>query len=145
MENFLKKNEPHCYALLRMVTGFLFLFHGTRWWLGWPGTTIPFEGPWHLIYIGAPILIFGGLFTCIGLFTRWAAFLSSGLMACAYWGYYGKKAFAVPEGSADSMMMMMIPYVNKGELSVMFCFAFLYIAARGSGVWSIDAKRGKAD
>ncbi len=141
MENFMKNHEGQTYALLRMVTGFLFLFHGLRWWLGWPGGGEPFVGPWHIVYIGAPILIFGGLFVCVGMFTRWAAFLSSGLMACAYWGYYGNKAFMVPEGSSDSAIMLMFPYVNKGELATMFCFAFLFIASRGSGIWSIESAR----
>lgn len=141
MDNFLKRYEEQAYALLRIVTGFLFLFHGTRWWLGWPGTTTPFEGPWHLVYIGAPILMFGGFFVCIGIFTRWSAFLASGLMACAYWGYYGKNAFMVPEGSTDSAIMLLLPYVNKGELATMFCFSFLFIATRGSGIWSVDSAR----
>jgi putative oxidoreductase len=145
MENFMKRYEAQTYALLRMVTGLMFLFHGSRWLIGWPGGGEPFVGPWHIVYIGAPILMFGGSLVCIGFYTRWAAFLSSGLMACAYWGYYGKKAFIVPEGSTDSAIMLMLPYVNKGELATMFCFAFLFIAAHGSGIWSIDSMLKKSD
>jgi len=64
----------------------------------------------------------------IGLFTRWAAFLASGFMAFAYWLGHGTKA--------------LIPFLNGGELAVLYCFVFLYIAARGPGLWSVDEARG---
>ena len=60
--------------------------------------------------------------------TRWAAFVCSGLMAFAYWMAHGMNA--------------LLPIQNQGELSVLYCFAFLYISARGSGMWSVDAGRG---
>jgi putative oxidoreductase len=60
----------------------------------------------------------------VGLLTRWAAFLSSGLMACAYWMAHGMKA--------------LLPIQNQGELAALYCFVFLYIAAHGSGIWSVD-------
>lgn len=145
MENFMKRYEGQTYALLRMVTGFLFLFHGSRWLVGFPGGGEPFVGPWHIVYIAAPILLFGGLLVCVGLYTRWAAFLSAGLMACAYWMAYGKKAFVAPADGGEASLMMLLPYLNKGELATMFCFAFLFIASRGSGIWSIDSARGKTD
>jgi putative oxidoreductase len=63
----------------------------------------------------------------IGLFTGWAAFVCSGLMAAAYWMAHGLKAF--------------FPSVNGGELAVLYCFAFLFIAARGAGIWSVDQSR----
>jgi putative oxidoreductase len=65
----------------------------------------------------------------IGLFAGWAAFLSSGLMAAAYWMAHGFNG--------------LFPIVNGGELAALYCFVFLYIAARGSGIWSVDAARGE--
>jgi len=62
-----------------------------------------------------------------GLFTSWAAFLCSGLMACAYWMAHGTKA--------------LFPLVNGGELAILYCFAFLLISARGAGIWSVDGTR----
>jgi putative oxidoreductase len=61
----------------------------------------------------------------IGLFTSWAAFISSGEMAAAYFMAHAKGGF--------------LPIVNKGELAVVYCFLFLYIAARGAGPYSVDA------
>lgn len=145
MLNFMKDFEPQCYALLRIITGFLFLFHGTNYLLGWPNPRDISEAAWYMQFLGAPILTFGGLLVCIGLFTRPAAFLSSGMMAFAYWMVYGPRAFNPPEGSTNSFIELMLPMINRGELATMFCFAFLYIAARGSGIWSIDAKRGASD
>ena len=66
----------------------------------------------------------------IGLFTRWAAFLASGLMAFAYWLGHGTRA--------------LLPVVNQGELAVIYCFVFLYISARGPGRWSLDGLRKPA-
>ncbi|MBT6032984.1 MAG: DoxX family protein [Kordiimonadaceae bacterium] len=131
MDNFLKRYEEHAYALLRMVTGFLFLFHGSRWLLGWPGEVAEGGGAWYMMYIGAPILLIGGIMVFIGLYSRYGAFLGSGMMAWAYWMVYAPRD--------------MLPYINKGELAVMFCFALLYISTRGDGIWSIGSMRKKSD
>lgn len=145
MLNFMKNYEGQCYAILRIVTGFLFLFHGTNYLLSWPMPRGMADAVWYMAYLGMPILTFGGLFVMLGIFTRPAAFLSSGMMAFAYWMYYGNKAFNPPADSTNSFIELMLPIINKGELATMFCFAFLYISARGSGIWSIDAKRGNTD
>ena len=63
----------------------------------------------------------------LGLFTRYAAFVCSGLMASAYWMAHGTKA--------------VLPLENGGELAVLYCFLFLFVATRGSGIWSVDAAR----
>jgi putative oxidoreductase len=65
----------------------------------------------------------------LGLFTRWSAFLCSGLMAAAYWMGHGTKAF--------------LPVVNQGEMAALYCFVFLFIAAHGAGIWSVDGARGQ--
>jgi putative oxidoreductase len=125
MASFLRSYEPQAYALLRMVTGFLFLWHGTQKLFAFPVPPPPV--PPFVIAIASPIELVGGLLVMIGLFTGWAAFLCSGLMAFAYWMVHGPQA--------------LLPIQNGGELAVLFCFVFLYIASRGSGIWSVDASR----
>lgn len=123
MANFMRGYEAQTYALLRIVTGFLFLWHGMEKLFGWPGE-VPEGAPAFVIWIAGPIELVGGVLVMIGLFTRWAAFLSSGLMACAYWMAHGTQA--------------LLPAVNHGEMAALYCFAFLYIAARGPGIWSVE-------
>jgi putative oxidoreductase len=127
MPAFMRGFEPQTYALLRIVTGFLFLWHGLSKLFGIP-TPPPPGAPAFVIYVGGTIELFGGALVMIGLFTRWAAFLASGMMASAYWMAHGTKA--------------LLPVVNQGELAVIYCFVFLYISARGPGLWSLDAGRG---
>ena len=125
MASFLRPYEPQAYALLRMVTGFLLLWHGTQKLLAFPVPPPPV--PPFVIAIAGPIELVGGLLVMIGLFAGWAAFLCSGLMAFAYWMVHGPQA--------------LLPIQNGGEVAVLFCFVFLYISARGSGIWSVDAAR----
>jgi putative oxidoreductase len=121
----LENQEARFYALLRIVTGFLFLFHGMQKLIGFP---LPrHEGtPAFITWIAGPIELAGGALVMIGLFTRPAAFLSSGLMAFAYWLGHGAEA--------------LLPIVNKGEMAALYCFLFLYISARGGGLWSVDGE-----
>lgn len=126
MASFLRPYENQTFALLRIVTGFLFLWHGMQKLFGFPGE-MPAGAPAFVIWIAGPIELVGGALVMIGLFTTWAAFLASGLMAFAYWMGHGTHA--------------LLPVVNRGEPAVLYCFVFLYIAARGPGVWSVDAAR----
>ena len=121
-----RTREAEIYALLRIVTGFLFLWHGMQKLFGFP-IPMPPGAPAFIVYVAGSIELFGGLLVAIGLFTPWAAFLSSGLMAFAYWMGHGMNA--------------LLPIENKGEPAALYCFVFLYIAARGSGIWSVDAAR----
>lgn len=116
------------YALLRIVTGFLFLCHGTQKLFGVPGA--PPNVPPFVTYIAGPIELVGGLLVMVGLFAGWAAFLCSGQMAAAYWMVHGTQA--------------LFPIQNGGELAALYCFVFLFIATQGSGIWSIDSARGHA-
>lgn len=128
MEGFLGRYSTYIYAILRIVSGFLFMWHGTQKLLGYPPSGAPpsGEGIPPLMAVGGAIELIGGVMIMIGLFTAFAAFLSSGTMAVAYFMFHFKfDAF--------------LPIVNKGELAVVYCFLFLYIASRGSGVWSVDA------
>jgi len=128
MPNFMRSREPQTYAVLRIVTGFLFLWHGMQKLFGFPGT-MPAGVPMFVTAIAGPIELVGGTLVMIGLFTRWAAFLASGLMAFAYWMGHGWRA--------------LLPVLNQGELAVLYCFVFLHIAARGPGMWSVDGTTGR--
>jgi len=119
---FLGKYEPQIYAALRIVAGFLFLWHGLQKLFGIP--VPPPAMPAFVIYVAGPIELLGGLLVLVGLFTRPAAFVCSGEMACAYWMVHAGRG--------------LLPLQNGGELAVLYCFVFLFIAARGSGIWSID-------
>ena len=123
---FLSAYEPQIRSLTRIVVGFLFWFHGAQKLFGWFG-----EGPPEMnamLWLAGAIEFFGGVLVAIGLFTRPAAFVASGLMAGAY--------FLVHQG------MGLLPIVNKGEMAALYCWVFLWIAAAGPGPWSVDAARG---
>ena len=129
MAAFMKPYEAQTFAILRIVAGLMFLCHGTQKLFGWPiGLPAGMEIPAFVTYVASPIELGTGLLIAIGLFTRWAAFLASGQMAFAYWMAHGTKA--------------LFPIANQGELAVLYCFAFLFIAAHGAGIWSADASRG---
>jgi putative oxidoreductase len=123
---FLAKYEAFAYALLRIVTGLLFLWHGTQKLFGFPLPTREGSPEW-ITYGAGSIELVGGVLVMIGLATRPAAFISSGTMAVAYWLAHG--------------MRDVFPLVNQGELAALYCFVFLYIACRGPGIWSFDRTR----
>ena len=128
MDGFLGRYSTYIYALLRIVAGFLFLWHGSQKLLGYPPSGNPGQGGLDaLTAIGGTIELVGGTLIMIGLFAGIAAFLASGMMAVAY--------FMVHFSTGPAFL----PLVNKGELAVLYCFVFLYIASRGSGVWSVDS------
>jgi putative oxidoreductase len=129
MQPFMAKYSSQCYALMRIVTGFLFLWHGTQKLFNFP-SGMPAGVPAFIIYGAGPIELIGGILVLIGLFTRYAAFLASGLMAAAYWIAHGTKA--------------LLPLQNQGELAVLYCFVFLFIATQGGGIWSVDAARKRS-
>ena len=122
--DFMKQYEAQTYALLRIISGFLFIFHG----IPKMQSIMAGEAGW-MYYLAGPIEVIGGAMIMIGLYTSLAAFLSSGLMAGAYWLIHYSK------------MGGGLPINNKGDAAVLFCFIFLCIAAKGSGMWSVDSKR----
>ena len=128
MKTFMSSYNSQGYALMRIVVGFLFLWHGAQKLFGIP-SPIPGEVPAFITYIAGPIELIGGILIMIGLFTRWAAFLASGLMAFAYWMAHGTKA--------------LLPIQNGGELAALYCFVFLFISTQGGGIWSIDAAQNR--
>ena len=125
---WLERFAPHAYALLRIMTGFMFSFHGAQKILGVLSEHRPPMG--SQIWIGGLIELLGGLAVMLGIQTRVAAFLCSGTMAVAYFQFHWKFQL----GPA------FFPAINQGELAVLYCFIFLYIACRGAGTWSLDSK-----
>jgi putative oxidoreductase len=131
MAAFMRGFEAHTYALLRIVVGFLFLWHGAQKLIGFPAE---FSSPMNpMLWIASIIELGGGTLVMVGFQTRWAAFLCSGLMATAYWMVHGSQMF--------SGAMQFFPLLNKGELAALYCFVFLFISARGPGIWSVDGER----
>ena len=124
--SFLNGLKDISYAALRIVSGYLFLWHGTQKFLDFPK-----PGPENLnlmLQVGGAIEIIGGILIIIGLFTRLSAFICSGTMAVAYWVFHAPHANPA------------FPILNNGELSVLFCFVFLYIACQGPGIMSLDKR-----
>lgn len=122
---FLERFTEPLYAVFRIVFGLLFFSHGAQKVFGLFGgqkadATLPLVAGW--------IEVVTGLLILIGLFAGVAAFIASGEMAVAYFMVHASTHWW--------------PVVNHGEAAVLYCFAFLYMAARGSGIWSVDAVRG---
>jgi putative oxidoreductase len=121
MNRILGRHADRVYAIFRIVIGFLFMCHGLQKVFGLMGgqkadlsTLGGFAGVIELVC---------GFLVMIGLLTSWAAFLASGTMAVAYFMVHFPQGFW--------------PIQNYGEPAVLYCFAFLYIAARGAGPWSV--------
>ncbi len=127
-ETMISQAEPVLLGILRIVAALLFLQHGTAKLFGFPHVAM-FDNLQLLSLLGlAGILEFaGGILLLIGLFTRPVAFILSGEMAFAYFLGHAPKAF--------------LPILNQGELAVLYCFVFLYLAAAGGGAWSLDTLR----
>ena len=122
-----ERAEQITLMLMRVVAGLLFMMHGAAILFGWFGG-MPGDAKVQLMSqqgIGGILEFFGGILIMLGLATRVAAFILSGVMAVAYFQFHQ------PMGT--------IPIQNHGEPAVLFCFLFLYLAARGAGVFSLDA------
>ncbi len=121
---------PRLLSILRIMTGLLFLQHGTAKLLKIP--VMPMFANLSLTSlpgIAGILELVGGVLIILGLFTRSVAFVLSGLMAVAYFMAHAPRGF--------------YPILNAGELAILYCFVFLYFAAAGPGPWSIDAARRK--
>jgi putative oxidoreductase len=126
MQRWLGRWSEPVYALLRFVSGALFACHGAQKLFGALGGHQALNDP-KLLTAGI-IEFVGGLLIALGLLASFAAFLASGEMAVAYFQVHAPNGFW--------------PIINKGELAIVYCFLFLYIAARGSGRFSLDSLRG---
>ncbi|MEM9340816.1 MAG: DoxX family protein [Bacteroidota bacterium] len=124
MEIFWNHWNNKALALLRIIFGFLLFWHGTQKLFGYPPSEM--QGALSGLLSAAGILeFFGGIMLFIGFFTRWTAFVLSGMMAVAYFMVFFSKSF--------------LPIINQGELAVLYCFVFLYLFFAGGGTWSIDS------
>jgi putative oxidoreductase len=118
---FLRRFEPYAYALLRIVAGLLFLFHGLQKFGIMGGGMVPM---FSLMGLAAIIEGVGGALIMVGFKTAPIAFIASGEMAYAYFTAH------LPKGTW--------PIQNGGEPAALFAFIFLYISTRGAGILSID-------
>lgn len=119
MVTFLKGYENQLYALMRITTGFMFLCHGAMKFMNMEEAA----RPWHIQWIAGPIELIGGALVMLGLFTTPVAFLCAGMGAAAYWvGHF-------PKGS--------LPILNNGDAAALYAFVFLYISAKGTGIWGL--------
>ena len=120
---------PRAQAILRIVTAYLFLMHGSAKLFGMPHVAV-FDKLqlFSLLGLAGVIELAGSVLLLLGLFTRPAAFILSGEMAFAYFMAHGSRG------------NVLVPMLNQGELAVLYCFVFLFFAAAGPGAWSVDAR-----
>jgi len=130
MQRAMSRYAPHLYILLRIVAGLLYACHGAQKLFGvfggpggQPGVSVPL---FSLMGLAGCIEFAGGLLIALGILTSWAAFIASGEMASAYFMQHFPRSFW--------------PIQNNGELAVLFCFLFLYIAAHGAGMWGVGRR-----
>jgi putative oxidoreductase len=125
-EDRLEPWMPRALSILRMMTGLLFLEHGTQKLLGFPPSEHSFPPLFSLMGLQGVLELVGGFLILIGLFTRPVAFILAGNMAVAYFMAHAPRGF--------------FPTLNGGQLAILFCFVFLYLAVAGGGQWSVDAQ-----
>ncbi len=126
MAEVIGRFSAHTFALLRIISGLMFAMHGTQKLIGYPPMPAGMSGPLPLLMkVAGGIELVCGLLIAVGLSTGIAAFIASGEMAVAYFmGHASHGGFW--------------PLENQGELAVLYCFVWLFVAAHGAGIWSID-------
>lgn len=128
MNTFLTNWSPQILSVLRIITGFLILWHGSQKLFAFPPPERAALASALMTFAG--ILEFGGgILIIIGLFTRPVVFILSGLMAVAYFMAHAPGGF--------------LPLINHGELAVLYCFVFFYLFFAGGGAWSLDNLIGR--
>jgi putative oxidoreductase len=120
---------PRALAVLRIVSAFLFIQHGTAKLFGFPSAGKGTVELLSLYGVAGALEVVGGALLLLGLFARPVAFVLSGEMAVAYFMAHA------PRGH------LLAPTLNQGEPAALFCFVFLFIAVAGAGAWSVDAAR----
>src|SRR5918993_5038547 len=131
INSFASRCAPYMLSVLRIVSALLLMQHGAQKLFGWfvppPAPGAPPPPAFQLMSwmgVGGVLEFFGGLLLLLGLFTRPVAFILSGMMAVAYFGWHAPGGFW--------------PILNKGELAVLYSFVYLYLAFAGGGPWSVD-------
>ena len=115
---------PRVLSIMRMVTGLIFMEHGTQKWLNFPPLGRPAPEFLSMSGFGGLLELIGGALLVLGLFTRPVAFILCGEMAIAYWWAHAPRGF--------------FPVLNGGDAAILYCFIFLYLAFAGGGAWSLD-------
>jgi putative oxidoreductase len=133
---FLTPHADKIYAATRILAGLMFMAHGLQKIFGLFGG-VPEGAPAFIVYGAGGIELVTGALIAIGLFTAPAAFLASGTMAAAFFMGHVMNPDVNPTHS-------ILPIVNKGELAALYCWIFFVIAAKGAGIWSVDASRAKS-
>lgn len=128
---FLQPFTPQLLSLLRFMSGLLLLQHGTIKYLNFPTGPMNNASPATMSGAAGIIELVCGVLLVVGLFTRPAAFIASGMCAVAYFYAHAGRGF--------------FPILNGGELAVLYTFTFLYLAAAGGGPLSLDRIIRKAD
>lgn len=123
--DFLRPYTPQLLSVLRIMSGMLLLQHGTTKFLDFPVGPMNNVSPLSMSGVAGLIELAFGVLLVIGLFTRFSAFIASGMTAVAYFYAHAGRGF--------------FPILNGGELAVLYSFAFLYLAAAGGGPWSVDS------
>jgi len=121
----LARLAPFVLSIVRIMAALLFLEHGLSKFFGFPSADTPHPTPFELEWFSAVIELVGGVLVTLGLFTRVAALIMSGEMAIGYFLVHAPKSF--------------YPYLNEGELAIMYCFVFFYLVFAGAGPLSLDA------
>jgi len=122
--------SPRMLSVLRIMTGLLFLEHGTQKLPLLSASREPGPALFSLLGLQGVIEVVGGVLLLIGLFTRPVAFILAGGMAVAYFMRHAPRDF--------------FPLVNGGQLAILFCFVFLYLFVAGGGAWSVDQQRARS-
>lgn len=122
----LAASSAHLLATLRIVAAILFVEAGVFHLFHWPASPMPAPPPQMatLLFVAGLLEFVGGLLLVAGLFTRPTAFILTGMMAVAYWGFHAP--------------MGLWPVTNLGVAAILYCFIFLYLAVSGPGAWAID-------
>jgi putative oxidoreductase len=126
--SFLRPYTSQLLSVLRIVVGLLLLTHGTTKYLNFPVGPMNNASPLTMGGAAGILELIGGALLIVGLFTRPAAFILSGMCAVAYFYAHAPHGF--------------FPILNGGEPAVLYCFVLLYLAAAGGGAWSADRMWG---
>jgi putative oxidoreductase len=121
---------PRMLSVLRIITGLLFLEHGTQKLLGFPPSPNPGPALFSLLGVQGILELAGGFLILIGFLTRPVAFILAGDMAVAYIMAHAPRGF--------------FPVLNGGQLAILYCFVFLYLVVAGGGIWSVDEQRPRS-
>jgi putative oxidoreductase len=121
--------SPRMLSVLRIITGLLFMEHGTQKLFGFPSSPNPGPALLSLLGVQGILELIGGLLILIGFLTRPVTFILAGDMAVAYFMAHAPRGF--------------LPVLNGGQLAILYCFVFLYLFVAGGGVWSVDERRAR--